>query len=150
MAINSESQQFSQLITEYKRPWKIFSLACGLSLLIWGAYYHKAPDWDVRISFIMAIFTYLTASWSMRVIVERRWKAFQLMLFLTWWSVDGCYWLYWRSVDPYALETMRSANFPASFSLYWICGLIWYFEGTLKEFFQTAKSRLMDVLSKFR
>lgn len=76
---------------------------------------------------------YLTAGWSLRVIVERRWRHWPAMLFATWWSVDGSYALYWSLVDPVPLQMMRDANWPASLSLNWICGLIWYWNGTLYE-----------------
>lgn len=122
------------LIREYKRPWKLFTLAIGIGLLILGAVYLDFPDWDIPISFIMAFFTYLTASWSLHVVTERRWNYLPLALFFTWFTIDGCYYLYWVSVDPYAL-VMRPANFVASFHLYLTCGVIWYFEGTLKEMF---------------
>lgn len=120
--------QFLELI----RPWKLSSLGCGVALLIVGSYYTPVPDWDVSISLLMASLTYLTASWGLRVIVERRWTFFPLMLFFTWFTVDGCYWLYWSVVDSSAL-VMRVANFPASLSLYFICGLIWLYRGTLRD-----------------
>ena len=121
------------LLHEYLRPWKLVTFFIGLSLLIAGSFYYLAPDWDVPISIIMATFAYLTASWSMHVVVERQWTKFPLMLFYTWFTVDGCYWIYWKNVDPYALELMRDANFPASLSLYGMCGLVWYYNGTLKD-----------------
>jgi len=127
------------LIKEYKRPWKLFFLALGLGLLIIGSFYYKAPDWDIPISFIMAFFAYLTAPWSLRVLVERRWKMFPLMLFYTWFTVDGCYWLYWHFEDPVALALMRDVNFPASLTLYGMCGLVWYYQGDLREFVSDAK-----------
>lgn len=127
-------------LSEYMRPWKLFSLLCGISFLIIGSYYYQAPDWDIPISFIMAILAYLTASWSMRVVLERRWKDFPLMLFYTWFTVDGCYWLYWSVKNPVALELMREANFFASLSLYCMCGLIWYYKGGLRQFFTEAKN----------
>ena len=128
------------LLHEYLRPWKVVTLSIGIALLILGSYYYPAPDWDVPISFIMAVLAYLTAPWSLRVVVERRWKNIPLMLFYTWFTVDGCYWLYWRYQNPAALDMMRAANFPASLSLYVVCGLIWYFNGSLKEFFnETGK-----------
>jgi len=120
-------------LREYRRPWKLFTLAVGIALLIAGSFYYEAPDWDIPISLIMAGFSYLTASWSMHVMVERRWRQWPLMLLFTWWTVDGCYALYWIFVDPVALDMMRSANAPASLSLYWICGLVWYHRGTLVE-----------------
>lgn len=126
-------------LSEYMRPWKLFSLFCGISLLILGSYYYQAPDWDIPISFIMAILAYLTASWTMRVVLERRWKDFPLMLFYTWFTVDGCYWLYWSVKNPVALELMREANFFASLSLYSMCGLIWYYKGSLRQLLAEAK-----------
>jgi len=102
-------------------------------LLIVGSYYYTAPDWDVPISLIMALFSYLSAGWSIHVMVERRWRDFPLMLFVTWWTVDGCYALYWYLTDPPALDFMRSANAPASLSLHWMCGLVWYWNGSLLE-----------------
>jgi len=121
------------LIREYRRPWKLCVFGMGMLSLIAGAFYYNAVDWDIPISFIMGILAYLTASWSMRVMVERRWRDFPLMLFLTWLTVDGSYWAYWSIQNPLALEYMRDVNFPASLSLYWMCGLVWYYEGTLKE-----------------
>jgi len=132
-------EKITPLIVEYKRPWKLFLLFVGVTLLIAGSFYYQAPDWDIPISFIMALFTYLTAPWSMRVLIERQWKNFPLMLFYTWFSVDGCYWLYWHFKNPIALEQMRDANFLASLCLYSTCGLIWYYKGSLKQFIADGK-----------
>ncbi len=60
----------------------------------------------------------------MRVILERRWKVWPYMVLATWWCVDGCYALYWHFADPKALAFMREANWPASLSLYCMCGLV--------------------------
>lgn len=124
---------------ECRRPWKLITFLIGLGLLIVGSYVFPAPDWDIPVSIIMATFTYLTAGWSMHVMVERRWRDWPLMLVLTWWCVDGCYALYWGVVDPQALAFMRDANWPASLSLYWICGLLWYWNETLRELFVAIK-----------
>jgi hypothetical protein len=129
-------------VTEYLRPWKLFSLSVGIALLIAGSFYYEAPDWDVPISLIMAILAYLTAPWSMRVILERRWAKWPAMLFATWFTVDGSYWLYWRFTDPIALEMMREANFLASLSLYFICGVIWLWRGSLSELLTETKQVL--------
>ena len=120
-------------LRELLRPWKLATLALGIALLIAGRFYYQAPDWDIPISLIMALVAYASASWSMHVMVERRWRLWPLMLAVTWFAVDGCYWLYWRWQDPVALEMMREANAPASLSLYWMCGLVWYFRGTVSE-----------------
>lgn len=118
---------------EYLRPWKLFSLACGIALLILGSIYTPALDWDIPISLIMAGFTYLTAPCSLKSLLERSWRQLPLVLACTWFSVDGCYAIYWHVKDPSALEAMRSANAPASLALYGICGVLWLYRGSLKE-----------------
>ena len=118
---------------EYVRPWKLFTLSIGVALLIVGSFYYEAPDWDIPISLIMALLAYLTAPWSLHVIMERRWTLFPAMLFATWFSVDGSYSLYWRFKNPAALEMMREANFFASLSLYGICAVIWLYRGSLRD-----------------
>lgn len=124
---------------EYLRPWKLLSFCCGLALLIAGAYYYQAPDWDVPISIIMATLTYLTAPWSLRVVLERRWRSLPAALLAIWFTVDGCYWIYWHYKDPVALEMMREANFWASLSLYGICGVLWLYRGSVREFFAECR-----------
>jgi len=118
---------------ELLRPWKLSSLSIGIVLLVAGSYHYKAPDWDIPISLIMALFAYLTAPWSLRILLERRWPLFPAMLFATWFTVDGCYAIYWHFKNPVALELMREVNFPASLSLYGMCGLVWLHQGSLKE-----------------
>jgi hypothetical protein len=80
--------------SEYFRPWKLVILGIGVALLIAGSIYTPAPDWDIPVSLIMAVFAYLTAPWSLRTLLERRWRHWPAMLFVTWLSVDGCYALY--------------------------------------------------------
>ena len=121
-----------KLIIEYLRPWKLVTLAIGLGLLLVGAHYQLAIDWDYQISFIMALLTYLTAPWAVQVFRRQRWCWVPLALFWYYFSVDGCYWLYWSIVNPEALF-MREANFLASSCLYWLCGFIWLHDGPLKE-----------------
>ncbi|MBU2706619.1 hypothetical protein KCM76_11555 [Zooshikella marina] len=129
-------------LNEYLRPWKLFSLACGIALLILGSIYTPAPDWDILISFIMAGFTYLTAPCSLRTVLKRNWRHVPLALFATWFTVDGCYAIYWYYKDPVALEFMRSANFLASFGLYGICGVIWLYRGSLRQLLADVRKAL--------
>jgi hypothetical protein len=117
----------------YTHPWNLATLAIGTGLLIAGSVYEGAPDWDIPISLIMAGFSYITAAWSMNVMITRQWSKFPLMLLATWWTVDGCYALYWHLKDPIALELMRDANWPASLALYWSCGLVWSLERWLPD-----------------
>ena len=128
-------------LAEYYRPWKLATLAVGIALLILGAFYYKAPDWDIPISFIMAILAYFAAPWSLRVILERKWRLWPAMLLATWFTVDGCYAIYWSLKDPVALEMMRTVNFPASLSLYGMCGILWLYRGSLRQLFSDVKSQ---------
>ena len=48
---------------EWRRPWKLFALVCGIGLLVIGRYLMPAPDWDIPISFIMGLMAYACASW---------------------------------------------------------------------------------------
>jgi hypothetical protein len=121
------------MLSEYLRPWKISTLVLGIALLVIGSFYYSAPDWDIPISFIMAICAYVAAPWTLRVILERRWRLLPVAILVTWFTVDGCYWIYWRLNDPDALIAMRSANFPASLVLYGFCGMVWLYRGSLRE-----------------
>ena len=94
----------------------------------------------------MAVLAYLAAPWSLRVIVERRWRWWPAMLVATWFTVDGCYWIYWSIKNPVALDLMRSANWPASLSLYAMCGLVWYYRGSLRDALKAVVDGLNDVL----
>jgi hypothetical protein len=136
-AASAESLAYSMSVefAEWVRPWKLVTFALGVAGLIIGSFYEEAPDWDVPISLIMATLAYLSAPWSLRVLVERRLNLWPAMLFATWFTVDGSYWIYWHFKNPVALEMMRAANFPASLSLYGMCGVLWLYRGSLSELF---------------
>jgi len=118
---------------EYLRPWKLACLFFGIAILVVGSFFHPAPDWDVGITLVMALCTYLTAPCTMRVLLERQWRLFPVAALATWASVDGVYAAYWYLVDPEALALMRSANWPASLPLYGLCGLLCLYRGTFRE-----------------
>jgi len=121
-------------MSEYIRPWKLITLALGIALLILGSFHFETPDWDIPISLIMAILAYISAPWSLRVILERKWRFWPAMLVATWFTIDGSYWLYWHFRNPSALGVMRKANFFASLSLYGICGIVWLYQGSVRQF----------------
>lgn len=131
---------------DYLRPWKLFSLACGIGILLVGSVVEQAMDWDFPISFIMAISTYIFAPITARTLFyahfrknwQQNWKWWVIAIFGLWLSVDGVYWAYWTLKDPAVVEAMRSANFPASFCLYMLCGFIWLYDGSLKQLWQTV------------
>ena len=133
------------LLLEYLRPWKLLTLAAGIALLVIGAQRKIAPDWDIPISFIMALLAYLTAPWSLHVLLKRRWKLLPLALVATWFTVDGCYALYWNWRDPQVLALMRAWNFPASLALYGLCGILWLYRGSLRELMADVGEELSGV-----
>jgi len=118
---------------EYLRPWKLATFISGVALMIAGAIFTPAPDWDVSISVIMPTLTYLTAPCGVRTLADRRWRHLPLALLFTWFSVDGSYAIYWHYRDPSVLETMRAANAPISLILYGLCGMSWLYRGSLRE-----------------
>ena len=122
-------------LRDYLRPWKLFTLACGVSILVFGAYRAGALDWDVPLSFLMALFTYIFAPISSRALVRRRWVWLPLALVGAWWSVDGVYWAYWSWKNPFVAASMRTANIPTSACLYCICACLWLHDGPLREAF---------------
>ena len=118
---------------DFLQPWKLVTLALGIAVLVIGAVTLDIPDWDIPISFIMAVLTYISAPWSLRTIWQLRWKFMPLALLAIWFSVDGCYWIYWHFRDPGVLELMRSANFLASLVSYVAYGLVILPRGSLRE-----------------
>ncbi|STZ03412.1 hypothetical protein [Moraxella equi] len=39
-------------LKDYLRPWKLFSLSCGIGILLVSSVIEQAIDWDFNISFI--------------------------------------------------------------------------------------------------
>ena len=118
---------------EYLRPWKLVTFIAGTAVMVLGSFYSPAPDWDVGISLIMPTLTYVTAPCAVRVLIDRNWRLLSWALAASWFSVDGAYTLYWHLQDPIALEQMRTANAQASLPLYGLCGMFWFYRGSLKD-----------------
>jgi hypothetical protein len=115
---------------EYLRPWKLITFSIGMLYLFFGALTYQISDWDVYISIIMGVMTYITAPWAVRVVIMKRWLWMPLALYFYWITVDGLYMSYHTWAGN---ETYRIANFFASTALYWLCGFIWCHKGTLKQ-----------------
>ena len=132
-------------LAEYARPWKLFTLFVGIALLISGSLYYAVPHWDIPISLIMATLAYLAAPWSLRVIVERRWRLWPAMLLATWFTVDGSFWIYWHFKNPAIVDLMREANLPVALAAYGICGVIWFYRGSLRELLSERNALLRQA-----
>ncbi len=126
-------------LADYCRPWKLFSLFCGIAILVVGSFVEQAMDWDIPISLLMAISTYIFAPITSRTLFiaefRKQWHYWIIAILGLWFSVDGVYWLYWSIKDPKVVAFMRDVNFLPSLCLYLICGFLWLHDGRLRELF---------------
>lgn len=108
---------------ELVRPWRLAALAVGLGILIAGSHLTPSTDWDYPICFIMGLWAYVFAPWTVRAIVYLDWKRLPLAWLFAWAGIDGVYSLYWwlRGFD--ALQVFRGPNIVYSAPLYFIFGL---------------------------
>ena len=123
---------------EWFRPWKLSTFALGMGWLFYGALFYGIGDWDIGVSVLMGVLAYLLAPWSVLVIGSalrykpRRWPwHIALAIGASIFVADGSYMLYHTLMSN---PIYREANFPASLSLYFLCGAIWLFRGSFKDF----------------
>lgn len=121
-------------MSEYLRPWKLSTLVIGIAILIAGAKIEQQPDWDIGISILMALLTYMTAPWALRVFIERRWLMMPVALLAGWFSVDLVYFWWNRDLGPEMVDIFRQANWLPSLCLYLLCGLFWLYKGSISDF----------------
>ena len=124
-------------VHELRRPWKLVTFGAGMAWLVYGAFTYDVSDWDVGVSIIMGAITYVCAPWSvhlLRQVIRDRPRNFiapiiaaVLPAFL---AVDWSYWLYHTAMGN---RMLRWENFKTSMALYFICGIIWYYRGSVKE-----------------
>jgi hypothetical protein len=112
--------------------------------LLYGALEYNISDWDVGICFIMGGLTYLFAPWTMHVLVNavrlrpHRWPLQVLGALLpAIFAVDWSYWLYHTIVGN---NMLRWENFKVSSALYFICGMVWYYRGSLRDMVTELRS----------
>ena len=122
---------------ELRRPWKLTTFALGMFWLIYGALTYGICDWDVGISLVMGGLTYIFAPWSVTAIyssLRQRPPAWPLRLTAAFipalFTVDWVYWLYHSAVGN---KMLRWENFKVSTALYFLCGILWCYRGSLKE-----------------
>lgn len=123
-------------MTEYLRPWKLVTLALGIALLIFGAWYESLPDWDAGLSILMAVLTYLTAPYVCRSIVTLDWRKWPPAALLAWVTIDGSYVMYCEAMH---YVYVREANIWASIPLYFMPGIVWMWDGSVREFFRSIE-----------
>lgn len=118
---------------EFFRPWKLATLSVGIALLIVGAQIEQLPDWDTGISILMALLTYFTAPWAVRVFIKRRWLMMLPALLAAWFTIDGIYFAWNAHYGPEMVDILRQANWWPSLCLYLICGFLWLYRGSISD-----------------
>lgn len=125
------SAHWQENIRELHRPWKLATLAAGLSWLIYGALSYGFPDWTVGLSLAMGLYAYIVAPWCAEVLFYGRWQLVPVAAIMYWIGVDG---LYVLCLPAEASEPMREANFYASSGLFWLCGFLWMLKGERESY----------------
>jgi hypothetical protein len=122
---------------ELRRPWKLASFGMGMLWLLYGAVFYGICDWDVGVSIVMGGLTYICAPWSVITIyrsIQSRPKVWPVhvvaALIPAMAAVDWSYWLYHTIVGN---RMLRWENFKVSMALYFMCGILWCYQGSLKE-----------------
>lgn len=123
---------------ELLRPWKLATFGLGMLWLIYGAVCYEICDWDVGISIIMGGLTYIFAPWSVTTIyssIRFRPTAWAVCIVVAlipaMFAVDWVYWLYHSAVGN---RMLRWENFKVSMALYFMCGILWSYRGSLRDF----------------
>ena len=133
---------------ELVRLWRLAALAVGLGILIAGSHLTPSADWDYPICFIMGLWAYVFAPWTVRAIVYLDWKRLPLAWLFAWAGIDGVYSLYWwlRGFD--ALQAFRGPNIVYSAPLYFIFGLAMNLRLVRYDAPQSIRGDLIDSARK--
>lgn len=137
-------------MTEYLRPWKLVTLALGIAILLIGGHIEQLADWTPAVSVSMALATYLTAPWAVRVFIERRWALMPVAFIAGWFSVDVVYtfWQFARRAPDIA--ALVEANRLPSACLYLLCGFLWLYRGSLSALWASLRAALGSHPSRRR
>lgn len=125
---------------ELLRPWKLSTFFAALGYYIWGAYRYQYPTWDVPVSIIMSVLTYLFAPWTVKTVyylIQKRPKHWIGDLVICGIVIYGCasasYELYnWWHLGYWPPPTYWVNLWYSSYAFI-AAGILWKFEGTLME-----------------
>lgn len=125
------------------RPWKVVTFLLGLAFFVWGAYYFDAPTWDVWNSVSMSALCYALAPWAVDLIVDsyrNQWRQIRLRLPLAaaivYFVASGSYELYHLAVNgQHPITYWENLTFSVPVTI--VAGLVWRFDGTLRELLTT-------------
>ena len=134
------SFNFKHYTKELLRPWKLIIFSIALGYYIWGVYHYKCQTWDVPVSIIMSVLTYLFAPWTIKslyYIIPKRpkywfWKLLICMVVI-YACASGSYELYnWWHLGYWPPPTYW-VNLWYSSCAFIAAGMIWKFEGTFRK-----------------
>lgn len=125
---------------ELVRPWKLITLFLALAYYIWGAYHYQCPTWDIPVSIIMGLLTFIFAPWTVNSIyylVKHKPTKWLIKLILCGMIIYACasgsYELYnWWNLGYHPPPTYW-VNLYYSSLMFLAAGMVWRFEGTFKD-----------------
>ena len=138
---------------ELFRPWKFITFSMALGYYIWGAYHYKCPTWDVPVSIIMSVLTYVLAPWTVKSLyhlILKRPKFWFIKLLICVVVIYACasasYELYnWWHLGYWPPPTYW-VNLWYSTCAFLAAGILWKFDGTFKELLTNLTADLKRVL----
>lgn len=124
----------------------MFSFCLAISWLFYGELNYSIGDWDVGITILMGVLTYLMAPWSVYIILSAvRYRPRYWYLHITAALIAGLFvvdWVYMLYHTIVGNQTYREANFYASAPLYFIAGSVWLYRGSLRDLVANIKKLL--------
>lgn len=129
-----------EYLLELLRPWKLVSLSIGMGYYIWGAIHYGCPTWDIPVSVIMSILTYIFAPWTVSSIYyllsNRPPKWFlgvSICMCVIYACASGSYELYNYWHLGYWPPPTYWVNLYYSSLMFFGAGMVWKFQGTFME-----------------
>ena len=133
-------------LRELRRPWKLATFAGSLGVLLYGSQVMHISDWDVGVTLLMGVETYVLAAWCVHLLLRawrergrRAWLWVPGSLAIAVFVVDTSYVLYHRWAGNVML---RAENFRASMPLFYLAGVLWYWRGTVRELWTTVREAI--------
>jgi hypothetical protein len=142
---------------ELVRPWKLLTLSIAVGYYIWGAYYYRCPTWDVPVSLIMSVLTYVCAPWTVKSVLyllqarPKHWqRSLIFCILVTYACASGSYELYnWWHLGYYPPPTYW-VNLYYSTLMFIGAGLFWKFDGTFSQLLQTLWADVQTSAARFK
>jgi hypothetical protein len=128
------------------RPWKLVSFALGTSFFVWGAYVFDAPTWDVPVSIIMSVATFMLAPWAVDQLVlgfradgraKLRLLAGAIGIYICGSASYEVYHLIWSGWHPPTYWENLAFSVPTAIA----AGLLWRVDASLAEIVEGLRAR---------